>query len=82
MGGYDNARIVHFRAMAVMAGCSFLNLVMVALGPSSRLFQDATYKSCVTRKSEILIPIFASSKVQNRPIKSGQPDHDRLLDSD
>ncbi|MDR6419492.1 cytochrome b/b6 domain-containing protein [Paraburkholderia phenoliruptrix] len=35
MGGYDNARIVHFCAMALMAAFIVVHLVMVALVPRS-----------------------------------------------
>jgi thiosulfate reductase cytochrome b subunit len=37
MGGYDNARVVHFCAMAVMAAFVVLHLTMVALVPRSLL---------------------------------------------
>ncbi|MFC0692261.1 cytochrome b/b6 domain-containing protein [Paraburkholderia humisilvae] len=37
MGGYDNARVVHFCAMALMAGFLVVHLVMVALVPRSLL---------------------------------------------
>jgi thiosulfate reductase cytochrome b subunit len=35
MGGYDNARIVHFVAMSLMAAFIVVHLVMVALVPRS-----------------------------------------------
>jgi thiosulfate reductase cytochrome b subunit len=35
MGGYDNARIVHFFAMAVLVGFFVVHIVMVALVPRS-----------------------------------------------
>jgi thiosulfate reductase cytochrome b subunit len=37
MGGYDNARVVHFCAMALMAGFLAVHLAMVALVPRSLL---------------------------------------------
>lgn len=37
MGGYDNARIVHFAAMSVLAGFFAIHVVMVALVPRSLL---------------------------------------------
>lgn len=37
MGGYDNARVVHFCAMAVMAAFVVVHVVMVALVPRSLL---------------------------------------------
>ena len=37
MGGYDNARIVHFCAMSLMAAFIVVHLVMVALVPRSSL---------------------------------------------
>jgi len=37
MGGYDNARIVHFCAMALMAAFIVVHLAMVALVPRSLL---------------------------------------------
>ncbi|WP_345817063.1 cytochrome b/b6 domain-containing protein (plasmid) [Paraburkholderia sp. PREW-6R] len=35
MGGYDNARIVHFAAMSLLAGFFAIHVVMVALVPKS-----------------------------------------------
>jgi thiosulfate reductase cytochrome b subunit len=37
MGGYDNARIVHFCAMSVLAGFFAIHIVMVALVPRALL---------------------------------------------
>ncbi|MFM0717511.1 cytochrome b/b6 domain-containing protein [Paraburkholderia strydomiana] len=37
MGGYDNARVVHFCAMALLAGFIVIHLTMVALVPRSLL---------------------------------------------
>jgi thiosulfate reductase cytochrome b subunit len=37
MGGYDNARIVHFCAMAILVGFFVVHVVMVALVPRSLL---------------------------------------------
>ena len=37
MGGYDNARVVHFAAMSVLVGFFVLHVVMVALVPRSLL---------------------------------------------
>ncbi|WP_454871885.1 cytochrome b/b6 domain-containing protein [Paraburkholderia xenovorans] len=37
MGGYDNARVVHFCAMALLAGFVVVHLTMVALVPRSLL---------------------------------------------
>ncbi|KPD18361.1 transmembrane hydrogenase cytochrome b-type subunit [Burkholderia sp. ST111] len=37
MGGYDNARVVHFFAMSVMVAFFFVHVVMVALVPRSLL---------------------------------------------
>ena len=37
MGGYDNARIVHFCAMALVVGVIFVHVVMVALVPRTLL---------------------------------------------
>lgn len=37
MGGYDNARVVHFCAMALLAGFIVVHLAMVALVPRSLL---------------------------------------------
>lgn len=37
MGGFDNARIVHFAAMSVLAGFLAIHVVMVALVPRSLL---------------------------------------------
>jgi thiosulfate reductase cytochrome b subunit len=37
MGGYDNARIVHFVAMSIVVAFVFVHLVMVALVPKSFL---------------------------------------------
>jgi thiosulfate reductase cytochrome b subunit len=37
MGGFDNARIVHFVAMSVLAGFFAIHVVMVALVPRSLL---------------------------------------------
>ncbi|MBN3763672.1 cytochrome b/b6 domain-containing protein [Burkholderia sp. Ac-20365] len=37
MGGFDNARIVHFAAMSVLAGFFVIHIVMVALVPRSLL---------------------------------------------
>lgn len=37
MGGYDNARIVHFVAMSIIVAFVVVHLVMVALVPKSLL---------------------------------------------
>jgi thiosulfate reductase cytochrome b subunit len=37
MGGFDNARIVHFAAMSVLVGFFTIHVVMVALVPRSLL---------------------------------------------
>jgi thiosulfate reductase cytochrome b subunit len=37
MGGYDNARVVHFYAMSVLVGFFIVHIVMVALVPRSLL---------------------------------------------
>lgn len=37
MGGFDNARIVHFGAMSVLVGFFAVHIVMVALVPRSLL---------------------------------------------
>ena len=37
MGGYDNARVVHFVAMAALVGFVAVHLVMVALVPRTLL---------------------------------------------
>ena len=37
MGGFDNARVVHFAAMGVLVGFFAIHIVMVALVPRSLL---------------------------------------------